>query len=69
MERHGVQLVAGLFFLALAASEAVIGTAIVATKRRGFYLERRKDNPKLFWFDVALTAAMGCAGVLASVYS
>jgi hypothetical protein len=69
MDRHSQQLVLGAFFLAVAALELVIGTAVSASKLSGFHLRRRKDSPGLYWVSVSLTAVIGLFGIWASVYA
>lgn len=69
MDRHTQQLTLGIFFLAVAVFEIVIGTAVGARKYTGFRLVRKKDGPGQFWFAVALMTLLGVIGIGLGMYS
>jgi hypothetical protein len=79
MDRHSQQLVIGILFLAGAALQ--LGTGKALYKRSvvkgsinyspfaAYSLCRRAQNPRSFWFAVALTTLVGAIAIWASVYS
>ena len=69
MDRHTQQLTLGIFFLAVAALEVMIGTAVTARVYKGFRLVRKKDGPGQFWFAVSLALLLGVIGIGLGVFS